>query len=71
MRNFKETVYPVLLDGTEGKSLPPLMRGRVYADFREEETYLPTMFDLILSIYHIPFDDRAVIDLRVSLRPGL
>ncbi len=65
----KASVYPVLLDGTASRSLPPLMQGRVYADFHNEADYLPTMFDLILSIYRIPPDDRAVMDLRASLRP--
>lgn len=67
----KATVYPVLLDGTAGQSLPPLMQGRVHADFRKDEDYLPTLLDLILSIYRIPFDDHAVIDLRASVRDRL
>lgn len=58
----------LLLDGSPGKSLPPLMRGRVHADFRHDEGYLPTLLDLVLSICRIPFDDRVVIDLRASVR---
>ncbi|MCP4593971.1 MAG: hypothetical protein GY842_24835 [bacterium] len=64
----KKTVYPVLLDGTEGKSLPPLLRGRVYADFRKEAGYLTAMLDLILSIYRLPFDEPFVAGLRGALR---
>ena len=64
----KKTVKPVLLAGDEASSFPPLLRGRTYADFRNEDEYLPTMFDLIISLYGIPFDDPAVIDLRTDVR---
>ncbi|MGH3706552.1 MAG: TIR domain-containing protein [Pseudonocardiaceae bacterium] len=49
----KESVMPVLLDGTSRSSFPPLLQGRVYADFREAQRYLPTVFDLIISLYQI------------------
>jgi hypothetical protein len=41
----------------------------VDADFRRDEYHLLSLLDLILSIYKIPFDDPAVIDLRESVRP--
>lgn len=63
----KGTVLPVLLDGTEETSFPPLLQGRVYADFREPEAYFLTAFDLILSLYEIPPTALAVADLRESL----
>ncbi len=50
----KESVLPVLLDGTSESSFPPLLHGRVYADFRLAQHYLPTVFDLIVSLYQIP-----------------
>ncbi len=64
----KESVLPVLLAGTAKSSFPPLLHGRVYADFRDENAYFTTAFDLILSLYEIPFGDPAVADLRESLR---
>lgn len=64
----KRTVLPLLLSGDEKKSLPPLMRGRVYCDFRKEEAYFESLFDLILTLYGIPFGNRAVADLRESMR---
>ena len=66
----KATVLPSLLDGDEGTSLPPLMRRRVHADFRNEEAYFLTLFDLVLTLYGIPFDSKAVAELRESLSPG-
>jgi hypothetical protein len=55
-----------LLEGDEESSLPPLMRGKFYADFRLESHYFATLFDLILTLYRIPFDHDAVKDLRES-----
>jgi GTPase SAR1 family protein len=64
----KETVLPALLAGTEESSFPPLLQGRVYADFRNERAYFTTAFDLIFDIYGIVHSNLAVADLRESLR---
>ena len=65
----KRSVLPLLLDGDEQKdSLPPLLHGRVHADFRKEPAYFATAFDLILSLYQLPPNHPAVADLRESLR---
>ena len=63
----KEPVLSVLLEGTEESSLPPLLQGRVYADFRDEDAYFTTAFDLILNLYGIPPRHPAAADLRESL----
>jgi hypothetical protein len=49
-------------------TLPPLLHGRVYADFCDEAAYFTTAFDLILSLYQLPPNHPAVADLRESLR---
>ncbi|HKR49512.1 MAG TPA: TIR domain-containing protein [Pseudonocardiaceae bacterium] len=49
----KESVLPILLDGTSTSSFPPLLQGRVYADFRLAQRYLQAVFDLIVSLYQI------------------
>ncbi|HXH39669.1 MAG TPA: TIR domain-containing protein [Thermoanaerobaculia bacterium] len=64
----KRTVLPVLLAGDESESFPALLRGRVYGDFRKDEAYFTTAFDLILSLYQIQPSHPAVADLRESLR---
>ena len=64
----KQSVLPLLLDGEKTASLPPLLHGRVYADFRNEVAYFTTAFDLILSLYQLPPNHPAVADLRESLR---
>jgi small GTP-binding protein len=65
----KATLLPALLDGDDLTSFPPLMRGRVYADFRREESYFLALFDLILTLYGISFKDQAVAELREVLNP--
>jgi len=64
----KNTVLPVPLEGDERDSLPPLLRGKVYADFRQGSLYFAVLFDLILTLYRIPFTHPAISDLRESLR---
>jgi len=65
--NEKETVLPLLLAGDEKSALPPLLQGRVFADFRKERAYFITAFNLILSLYKIAPNDMAVADLLESL----
>ena len=68
----KLSVFPLLLEGEKATSLPPLLHGRVYADFRNELGYFATPFDLILSLYQIPPNDSVVADLsRVTARAGV
>jgi hypothetical protein len=64
----KQSVLPLILHGEKTESLPPLLHGRVYADFRDELAYFATAFDLILSLYQLAPNDPAVADLRESLR---
>lgn len=64
----KLSVLPVVLEGTDDTSLPELLHGRVYADFRDEFKYFTNAFDLILSLYQLPPNHSAVADLRESLR---
>ncbi len=64
----KTSVLPILLAGEERISFPPLLHRRVYGDFRQEKGYFVSLFDLVLTIYRVPFDDPIVRDLRVKLR---
>lgn len=64
----KQSVLPLLLDGEKTDALPPLLHGRVYADFRDELSYFATAFDLVLSLYQLPPNYLAVADLRELLR---
>ena len=60
----KQTVLPVLLEGTVETALPPLLYGRVYSDFRQPDQYFLNAFNLILSVHGIPPHDPACVNLR-------
>jgi WD40 repeat protein len=63
----KESVLPVLREGTEETAFPHLLHGRVYADFRNPENYFSTMLDLLLSLFAIKPQEPIAVDLRTSL----
>jgi hypothetical protein len=66
---LKATVMPVLLDGERDTALPPLLRARIAADFRDHSRYFSTAFELILSLHDLDPRDKAVADLVESLQP--
>lgn len=66
----KATVLTLLLEGDKKSSLPPTMWGKVYADFRHDDLYFASLFDLVLTLYGIPFGHPAMADLRDDLRVG-
>jgi hypothetical protein len=49
----KASVLPLLFGGEEKQSFPPLMHGRVYADFRQERFYYNNLFRLICTIHSL------------------
>jgi len=63
----KSTVLPVLLAGTIAESLPPLMKTRICADFRNSERYFIELFELILSLHNLAPDILALKDLRAAI----
>jgi GTPase SAR1 family protein len=64
----KRSILPILYEGEPKAALPSFLRGRVAGDFRRDNEYFTTLFDLILSIFEISFKNQAVIDLRTELR---
>jgi small GTP-binding protein len=64
----RERVVPVLLDGDEQSSFPPLLRDSVFVDFRTEKDYFVNLFKLILTVYRIPFDHPNLEDLLEKMR---
>jgi hypothetical protein len=63
----KETVLPVLLEGTAESAFPPLLHRRVYADFSNSETSFEVALDLLLSLYGIEPTRPAATELRALL----
>ena len=63
----KETVLPVLAEGSPDTALPPLVRGRTRWVLRDDLDYLPQVFDLLLTIHRLDRDDDAVVAIRETL----
>jgi hypothetical protein len=66
-KQSKESVLPILLAGDDRTALPPLLRGRVYANFEQEDNYFTRLFDVILTLYRVPFEDPVADKLRQSV----
>jgi small GTP-binding protein len=64
----KLSVVPVLLEGKKTSSLPPLVHGRLFADFRDEAQYFGVVFDLILSLYGLGPHEPFIQELRETLK---
>ncbi|MFO1112821.1 MAG: TIR domain-containing protein [Rhodospirillales bacterium] len=62
---------PILLEGAEEEAFPAVLRGHAYVDCRKTEVYVSEIFDIILTLYNIPLDDRLIIDLRSKLKAAI
>lgn len=65
---LKETVLPVLREGDVHSSFPPLLHSRNFADFTREAGYYIHLFQLVLTLYHIEFDNPVVLDQLEKLQ---
>ena len=64
----KESVLPLLLEGTEESAFPHLLHGRVYADFSRDEAYFDVALELLRSLYGIKSTEQVAAELRTSLK---
>ena len=68
---LRATVLPLLREGTPEESLPPLVLGMKHLDFRQPEQYFAELFDLVLTIYGMPFTRPEISGLRDEVRGGI
>lgn len=61
------TVVPVLLEGDRSGCLPEETSGIRLGDFRNDTRYVLELFDLVLTLYAIPFNRPAFKPLRKDL----
>jgi hypothetical protein len=64
---IRDTVIPLLRKGTAQTAFPPLLEDSVFIDFRRETEFLAHLFELILTLHRIPFDDKIVRKHRAAL----
>ena len=65
----RETIRPVLLEGTQETSYPPMFDGIVACEFLEKEKYFSELFLLVMSIHKIPFDHPRVEEFIEKMGP--
>ncbi|MDX2696335.1 TIR domain-containing protein [Streptomyces ipomoeae] len=61
-------VVPLLRVGTARTALPALLRGLVPGEFQDDTRYAVALFDLVLTLYAIPFNHPAFQPLRAALQ---
>ncbi|HEV7921331.1 MAG TPA: TIR domain-containing protein [Thermoanaerobaculia bacterium] len=66
-KRLSKGVLPILLDGDAATAFPPLYKDTVHFDFRHEEHYFERLFDLLLVLYGIPYEEKAVQYMRDAL----
>ena len=64
----EESIKPLLLTGIQEECFPALFEDSVYVDFRDRENHFVRLFELILSLYNIPFDHPRVDDFRERMQ---
>jgi GTPase SAR1 family protein len=64
----RETVIPLLYSGTQAESFPPLFEDSVYLDFTKASDFFPRLFELVLTLHAIPFDEEMARRHRDRLR---
>jgi hypothetical protein len=66
----RETVLPLLLEGTQTSSFPPMFEDSVFINFTERERYFVELFRLLLRLHSIPFDHPGLDELIHSMEPN-
>ncbi len=62
-----DTVIPLLRQGTMEDSFPPLLRGKIAVDLRDDRVFLPPLFDLVLTLHGIGFDEPMARQYRRAI----
>ena len=60
----------LLIEGSPETSIPPILDAAVCIDFRKRDVYFSAMFDLILMLHGISFNNPTVSALSNSLQSG-
>jgi hypothetical protein len=64
---IKRTIIPLLLEGAKDEAFPPLFSDSVYIDFRTPEDFFLRLFETVLTIHRIPFENEMARRYRETL----
>jgi hypothetical protein len=65
-----DTVIPLLREGSQEVSFPPLLSKSISVDFRIDRDFLPRLFELVLTIHRIGFDEPMARQRRAAIAGG-
>ena len=63
-----DTVIPLLRSGTREEAFPALFKDSVFVDCREESDFFLRLFELVLTIHRLPFEDKMARQHRDEFR---
>jgi hypothetical protein len=63
----RNTVIPLLRAGKMKESFPPLFETSVFLDFETESSFFLHLFELVMTIHRIPFDNKMARQHRDQL----
>jgi hypothetical protein len=66
----KETVLPVLREGSPSEAFPPLLLGRVFADFLDSAAYFSSFWELAGAVYDGFLDPGRASELKRMMLEG-
>jgi GTPase SAR1 family protein len=64
---IRRTVIPLLCEGTPEEAFPALLEDSVYIDFRTETDFFARLFDLVLTVHRISFEESMARQHRDEL----
>jgi GTPase SAR1 family protein len=64
---IRDTIIPILRRGNQKESFPSLFLDSVFIDFRIENEFFLRLFDLVLAVHRVPFENEMVRKHRVAL----
>jgi GTPase SAR1 family protein len=65
-----DTVIPLLREASRDESYPPLLRTSVFVDMRSDRDFLARLFELVLTIHRIGFQELMARQHRAAIAGG-
>ncbi|NRR20990.1 GTP-binding protein [Brevibacillus sp. MS2.2] len=65
----KKTVLPLIIESESDEVLPPLLAKKVRSNFSNAEDYFLNLFNLVLTIYNIPYELPVISECIKDLTP--
>jgi small GTP-binding protein len=67
---IRRTIIPLLLEGSKDEAFPPLFTDSVFIDFRNSDDFFLRLFETVLTIHRVPFENEMARRHRETLFIG-